>query len=259
LRMDRWVPSFQYTVSQAALAAKEQLSLMGIGTLTFGELLLSTREGVFDVLRAQAFDILLNLGALRHPPLVKFIFFTLRNDPSPFIRHRLVRAIGRGFGSIALTGNVQVKNHAAGDEMVIEEDAAQSVAVRKDLLERASISGAIQALRKELSADETLKEEIWDCARSTLRVPWLILVHRNLTCRFVNTFLIFVEFCMTRKPHIWSFCNCQRKRNDLYVITLARYFRKKIDSDVRAKLLCVGSMLVSCLRNGSRLLLLLLL
>ena len=168
LRMDRWVPSFQYTISQAALAVKEQLSLKGIGTLTFSELLLYAREGIFDVLRAQAFDILLNLGALRHPPLVKFIFFTLRNDPSPFIRYRLARAVGRGFGSMALTGNVQVKTQTAGDEMVIEEDAAQSVAVRKDLLERASIAGAIQALRRELSADETLKEEMWNCAKYTL-------------------------------------------------------------------------------------------
>ena len=165
LRMDRWLPSFQYTVSQAALASKEQLALKGIGTLTFGELLLYAREGVFDVLRAQAFDILLNLGALRHPPLVKLIFFTLRNDPSPFIRHQLVRAIGKGFGSMALSGNIQAKTQGGGDEMVIEEDAAQSVAVRKDLLERASISGAIQALRKEISEDETLKEEIWKCAR----------------------------------------------------------------------------------------------
>jgi transcription initiation factor TFIID subunit 2 len=170
LRMDRWAPSFQYTVSQAALAAKEQLSLKGIGTLTFSELLLYMREGVFDVLRAQAFDILLNLGAPRHPPLVKFIFFTLRNDPSLFIRHRLVRSIGTGFGSMALTGNVQAKNQTAGDEMVIEEDAAQSVAVRKDLLERASISGAIQALRKELSTDDTLKEEMWNCAKYNLHL-----------------------------------------------------------------------------------------
>ena len=258
LRMDRWVPSFQYTVSQAALAAKEQLSLKGIGTLTFSELLLYTREGVFDVLRGQTFDILLNLGALRHPPLVKFLFFTLRNDPSLFIRHRLVRSIGSGFGSMALTGNVQAKNQTAGDEMVIEEDAAQSVAVRKDLLERASISGAIQALRKELSADETLKEELWNCAKYNLQFVFieLTLVHHNLTCRFVNMFLISVEFYMTRKPHTWSFCNCRRKGNDLYVITLARYFRKKIDANIRAKLLCVGSIRVRYLRNGSQLLLL---
>lgn len=169
LRMDRWLPSFQLTISQAALASKEQLAIKGIGTLTFGELLLYVREGIFDVFRARAFDILLNLGALRHPPLVKFVFYTLRNDTSPYIRRQLVRAIGGGFGTMALTGNVQVKTQAAGDEMVIEEDAAQSVAARKDLLERANIAGAIQALRKELSDDETLKEEIWNCAKYVVR------------------------------------------------------------------------------------------
>ena len=77
-----------------------------------------------------------------------------------------MRAVGRGLGVMALTGNVGVKAQGVGsDEMVIEEDAAQSVAVRKDLLERASISGAIQALQKELSEDDTLKEELWETAK----------------------------------------------------------------------------------------------
>jgi len=168
LRMDRWLPSFQFTISQAALSSKEQLAIKGIGTLTFGELLLYTREGIFDVLRAIAFDILLNLGALRHTPLIKLIFNTLRNDPSPYIRKRLVKAVGKGFGSMALTGNVGVKVKDPGEEMVIEEDAAQSTAVRKDLMERANIAGAIQALRKEISDDQTLKDDMWKTAKYLL-------------------------------------------------------------------------------------------
>ena len=173
LPMDRWLPSFQRTISQAALSAKEQLVIKGIGTLTFSELLLFTREGIFDLLRAQAFDILLTLGALRHPPLVKLVFYTLRNDPSPFMRRALVRGVGRGFGAMALTGKVAggKGQGGGGDEMVIEEDAAQSVAVRKDLLERASISGAIQALQKELAEDDTLKEELWETAKYLTQPP----------------------------------------------------------------------------------------
>jgi transcription initiation factor TFIID subunit 2 len=159
LRMDRWIPSYQYTISQAALSSRERLSQKGIGSLPFSDLLLYCREGIFDVLRAQAFDILLNLGALRHESLIKFIFFTLRNDPSPFIRRRIAKAIARGMGSMALTG--KVTRVGEGDEMVIEEDAAQSISVRKDILDRASISGAISAIRKELSSNETLKSETW--------------------------------------------------------------------------------------------------
>jgi transcription initiation factor TFIID subunit 2 len=186
LRMDRWLPSFQYTVSQAALASKERLAVKGIGTLTFSNLLLYAREGIFDLLRAQAFDILLNLGALRHPPLIKLIFYTLRSDPSPFMRRRLVRAIGRGFGSMAMTGNSQLKTQTGVDEMVIEEDAAQTMAVRKDLVERASISGAIQALRKEVSEDETLKDEMWKCAKYSLPLKGADSVHHILISRFDN-------------------------------------------------------------------------
>lgn len=172
LSMDRWMPSFQRTISQASLQSRRQLHISGIVTLKFSELMLYVREGVSDILRAGAYDILLDLGALRHAPLVKLIFHTLRTDPSPFIRRRLVRAIGMGLGSMALKGTVsrardfQRKN----DEMVIEEDAAQSVAERKDLLERASIDGAIQALRNELVEDEVLKAEMWECVKYVLSI-----------------------------------------------------------------------------------------
>jgi hypothetical protein len=77
-----------------------------------------------------------------------------------------------GLGSMALKGTVsrardfQRKN----DEMVIEEDAAQSVAERKDFLERASIDGAIQALRNELVEDEVLKAEMWKCVKYVLSI-----------------------------------------------------------------------------------------
>jgi transcription initiation factor TFIID subunit 2 len=172
LSMDRWMPSFQQTISQASLQSRERLSINGIATLKFSDLLLYVREGVSDLLRALAYDILLNLGALRHAPLVKLIFYTLRSDPSPFIRRRLVRAIGMGLGSMALKGTAS-RAHAfqrKNDEMVIEEDAAQSVADRKDLLERASIEGAIQALRNELVEDEVLKTEMWKCVKYVLSI-----------------------------------------------------------------------------------------
>jgi len=164
LRMDRWIPSFQQTVSQAVLAAEEQLTAKGIGSLPFADLLLYTREGIFDDLRAQAFDILLRLGGLRHSVLTRYVFFTLANDPSPFVRRRVLRGLCVGLGSMALTANVP-RPQVAGDEMVVEEDAVESAAVRKDLMERSSIAGAIQALRKELAENETLKEEMWNCAK----------------------------------------------------------------------------------------------
>jgi transcription initiation factor TFIID subunit 2 len=172
LRIDRWLPSFQHTVSQSALEAKELLSVQGINVLPMRTLLLYARDGVFDLLRAQAFDILLHLGALRHSPLVKLIFYTLRSDPSPFVRTRLITAIERGFGYLAVTGNSELRKPSTADEMVIEEDAAQSLAISKDRVERATIAGAIQALRKELSGDQTLKEEMWKCAKYYFYIRW---------------------------------------------------------------------------------------
>lgn len=224
LRMDRWIPSFQYTISQAALQSKEQLSTKGIGSLPFSDLLLYCREGIFDILRAQAFGILLNLGGLRHGPLIRLVFFTLRMDPSRYIRRRLTEAIARGLGSMALTGNVTTR--AGGDEMVIEEDAAQSISVRKDILDRASISGAIDALRKELASDEILKSEIWITAKYVPKISFstlvVLTVVLDVTWSRGDMRWIWQEFYMMRKRVTWSSSKFPRDVNVLYVIISAR-------------------------------------
>lgn len=213
LRMDRWLPSFQYTISRAALECRERLAIKGIANLPFSELLLYVREGIYDILRAQAFDILLNLGALRHAPLIKFIFYTLRSDPSPFLRSWLLRAIGRGLGLMALKGNTSSKTQPTGDEMVIEEDAAQSLAVRKDQLVRASISGAIEALRKELSEDETLKEEMWKCVKYTY-------IRRHLICSSLHIDLAIRQYAL-------DLCRILYDEKTSYMITFKLPKKKK--------------------------------
>jgi transcription initiation factor TFIID subunit 2 len=252
LRMDRWVPSFQYTISQAALAAKEQLAIKGIGTLAFSELLLYVREGIFDILRAQAYDILLKLGALRHAPLVRLIFYTLRSDPSPFIRRRLVWAIGRGLGSMALTGkNVQARPQPTSDEMVIEEDAAQSVAVRKDLLERANIAGAIQALRAELADDDTLKAEMWKCAKHALtRISHCSSSQLDLAIR--QHVLSFCRILYDEKTSYMVVLNLPKKRKRFVCHNLGKVVSSS-HVDCRAKLSCVGNMRERRHQSGSQL------
>lgn len=262
LRMDRWLPSFQFVVSQESLSAKEQVALKGIGTLRFSELLLYVREGVFDILRAQAFEILLHLGALRHAPLTKLVFYTLRNDPSPFMRRRLVQAVGTGLGAMALTGKVDVKTQEQGDEMVIEEDAAQSVAVRKDLLDRASISGAIQALRRELSDDDTLKTEIWECAKYS--PAWIGRVYLTLnssshldlaTRQYV---LDFARILYDEKTSYMVVLKLPKTRKRFTCHNLGKVIppsltRIEVEIDgTRARSLCDGSIRGKSLRNGPR-------
>jgi len=129
-------------------------------------------------------------------------------------------------GSMALTGRVDTQGQGRGDEMVIEEDAAHSVAVRKDLLDRASISGAIQALRKELSDDETLKSEIWECAKYCFpfvsRNVFNDVVHRIWILLQDSICWILRVFCTMRKHRIWWCSNCPRQENASFVIISAR-------------------------------------
>jgi transcription initiation factor TFIID subunit 2 len=165
---------------------------------------------------------------------------------------------------MALTGKVDVKTQAQGDEMVVEEDAAQSVAVRKDLLDRASISGAIQALRKELSDDDTLKTEIWECAKYSL----LDLLDSNIYLTLHSS----SHLDLATRQHVLDFARILYDEKTSYMVVLKLPKTRKrftchnlgkvippsltcIEVEIdgtRAKSLCDGSIRGKSLRNGPR-------
>ncbi len=164
-RMDRWLPSFQNVVSIAALVAKERLMRYQLIPIEFRELLEMSREGNNVLVRRQAFDCMLKLSALRHPPLVKYIFYTIERDPSAFLTRSIARSLKCGVGAVALNGrHFQVV--PSTDIMVVEEDTAAADEQRKDQRSRTSVAGAIAAVRAELGNDEQLKESIWAVANN---------------------------------------------------------------------------------------------
>jgi transcription initiation factor TFIID subunit 2 len=254
LRMDRWIPSFQQTITQAVLTAKEHLHAKGLDNLPLADLLLYTREGVFDDLRAQAFDTLLRVGGLRRDPAVRYIFFTLANDPSPFMRWRVLRGLCEGLGRMALTGNVPALK-VGGDEMVVEEDAAETTAVRKDLMERASIAGAIQALRKELAENQTLKEEMWKCAKYLLPVD-AEADDSSTTLDFSirQQVLDLCRILYEEKTSYMVVLRLPKQRKRLVCHSLGKvallYYSREIGIDGRVKLLCDMSFRAMFLQNG---------
>lgn len=174
-RMDRWQPSYQNLITRTVIKCKERLMQAGCISLSLKELMDLTRETHYVLVRLSAFESLLRLGALRHAPLTKYIFYTLLNDPSPHVIYELGKSIKHGIGAIALLSR-QVTTQT-DDSMVIEDDTTAAVELRKDREARQTIDGAVAALREDIADDETLKTSIWAALNNYTIDP---LTRRNL-------------------------------------------------------------------------------
>jgi transcription initiation factor TFIID subunit 2 len=177
-RLDRWTPSYQNLITQTVLACKERLMAAKLLTPTLKEFLFFTQEDHYQLVRQQAFQSMLSMGGLRQAPIAKYLFSTLKHDDSAYIRARLGEAIQYGFGCLALLTRVEERDDSGMDALIIEEDASQAVALRKEREMRSTLSGAITALRQELSEDAVLKQQLWSIANSSTSLSPLI--RRNM-------------------------------------------------------------------------------
>jgi transcription initiation factor TFIID subunit 2 len=161
-RMDQWHPTYMNIISETALEVRKQLAFAGIKSVDHRLFMTYTREGTLETLRLKAFDSLIDLGALRIPPLAQYICHVMGNDPSPYIRHHLQMMFGRGLGMIALGDKKLTNNAIAADDMIIEDGSINDAEVRKaEVLAKETIAGAMTALKKELKDDALMKEAVW--------------------------------------------------------------------------------------------------
>lgn len=177
-RMDRWRPSYQNLITQAAIEGKERLMQARVLPLSFKELLDYTREVHYYGVRQQAFSSMLRLGALRKAPLARYILYVLHNEPSTYLVYKLSLLTKHGISSVALRGlHANIGLHSDADAMIIEEDTSAAMEARKDRESRLTIDGALGALREEFQDDESLKESLWAVANDWQIAP---LARRNL-------------------------------------------------------------------------------
>jgi transcription initiation factor TFIID subunit 2 len=109
---------------------------------------------------------LIDLNALKTPALVRYIFSVLSTDPSPYIRHRVWQALGKGLGMIAIGDNQPVGHglNPGPGEMTIVDESADDSNDRKDVLARETIDGALANLKKVLTDNEVFKVSLWKAA-----------------------------------------------------------------------------------------------
>jgi len=125
-----------------------------------------TREGTLDSLRAKCFECLVELGAMHQPGFVKYMARVISSDPSPYLRHRLWKVLGKGLGMIALGSTKPVNNNVnpGFGEMTFVDDSVDMSHERRSELARETIAGAITNLKKELTDNEAFKQALWAAA-----------------------------------------------------------------------------------------------
>ncbi|ODQ63216.1 hypothetical protein NADFUDRAFT_53489 [Nadsonia fulvescens var. elongata DSM 6958] len=172
-RLDGWIPSYHNMVTIASLRGKEALVRAAHFTPKFEELIQYTRSVNNSDVRLCAFQIMLNLGALKNKYLLHYMFTTAALDPSPYIRYGLIESFSRALGVVALHGDFKQNaddsaRFGQSSMMIVEEGSSNPINARRELIARSSISGALKLLKQNLGTDNNIKKEIWDAINSPL-------------------------------------------------------------------------------------------
>lgn len=167
-RMDEWSSSFQNLYSRAALHCQMQLMQAKIGEVDVMQFLPYTRVGTYDILRLDAFQCLVELDIFKSPELLRWVVFTMSNDPSVWLRRRLHGQFGKALASVAFGRSVvNQPPMAAADGLIIEQESSTEVR-QADLARRQTVSGALAALKAEASGNPVLKECLWAACSSPI-------------------------------------------------------------------------------------------
>ncbi|BDD57706.1 hypothetical protein MAP00_003051 [Monascus purpureus] len=165
-RMDEWSSSFQNVYTRAALRCQMRLMQANILDLDPMQFLSYTRAGTYDLLRADAFECLVELGIFNNPEILKWLIYSMSSDNSQWFRRRLHTMFGRALASIAFFGTGRKEEPSAQiDGLVIEQEGSTEVR-QADLARRKTITGALEALKREVSGNVALKDSLWAASNS---------------------------------------------------------------------------------------------
>lgn len=163
-RMDEWSASYQNLYARSALHCQMQMMQAKIQELDLMRFLPYTRAGTYDLLRIQAFECLVDLDISQVPDLFRWLIYTMTADSSAYVRHHCQRLFGRALAMIAF-GRAPQPENAQADGLIIEQESSTEVR-QADIARRQTIPGAIEALKREIGNDASLKEYIWSAVNA---------------------------------------------------------------------------------------------
>lgn len=165
-RMDEWTSSFQNIYSRTALRCQQRLLQAGKLDLDIIQVLQYTRAGTLDLLRRDAFEVLMEFDVFARPELLRWFIYTMSSDSSLWLRLNLHYLFGKTLASIAFGDGDNKNQPTQQDGLIIEQES--STEVRQAILSRKqTVPGALEALKKEITSHATLKESLWAACNST--------------------------------------------------------------------------------------------
>lgn len=217
-RMDEWSSSFQNLYSRAALQCQAQLMQAKMMDLDLMRFVPYTRAGTYDLLRMQAFQCLVDLDISQSPELLRWLMFTLSADSSAWIRHQSLRLLGQTLAHIAF-GRPQQTEAFQHDGLIIEQESSTQIR-RDDIARRQTIPGAIEALKRELAGDASMKECMWAACNS----PCMGLLELSELTDLCRTLYdpITSKLVRMKLPRYWSVQNQGHGKLRFYRSTKAR-------------------------------------
>ncbi len=164
-RIDEWIPSYHNLLSRTALNCKQRLITAGITDFQPVDFLQYTRDGMFELLRVNAFSNLMDLGAFKIDTILRWFLFVLGTDPSPYIRNHLLHVFGSALGGLAIGETSDPSIAAQQDGLIIEQESSTE-ARRADLARKQTVVGALAALKAEIGNNSVLQQGLWTAIAS---------------------------------------------------------------------------------------------
>lgn len=166
-RLDEWIPSYRNLLSITALDCKLQLIKAKATVLNLVDFLQYTRDGTSDTLRLTAFNNLLVLDQFKTDAILRWFLFALGTDPSPYVRKQMLHILGRTMGAIAIGESSDLAELAERQDSLIIEQESTTEARQADLARKQTVTGALEALKKEITANEVFKHGLWAAIESS--------------------------------------------------------------------------------------------
>ncbi|KAG9950657.1 hypothetical protein KCU85_g3434, partial [Aureobasidium melanogenum] len=178
-RIDEWISSYRNIYSVTALECMRKLLEHGVVKNKKVEILQYTQSGNADEVRLAAWDSLVQLKLARRPQILKYLLYSLCDDPSPYFRDQLLRVLGQALGTIALKKEEAEKPAPKPIEtggLVLEQEEPLAIQpLPEDLVGKSPPEIALAVLKAALIDDETFKAALWHVIQSpTLAIPEVV-------------------------------------------------------------------------------------
>lgn len=187
-KLDKWVPSYQSTISFACIEQKIRLARSNLIDISLEDLLYFTLNKFSPEIRALAFKGLFLLGGLKNANILQyFLEIYLLEDSTMYFKNQLMEALSVSIAEAAVNGTPSmlddpefkslekiIESGGAGSNqttnMVVIEETAQfsEMDTRRDILARATIKGTIELLRRDYSIGVGLEKTMWELIHTSL-------------------------------------------------------------------------------------------